>query len=162
MKKYTIGICFNHELTCVLLIQKSKPDWQKGYWNFPGGKVEFANPIVNGDTEQAFETPIECIAREFTEETNLRIPTSEWKLIGQILNPNNYEVSILTTILPKGQMRKAYKTGDEAVKWCALYELPYKILPNIKFLMEYTLCVIKDELKHARPVFTTFLYNSKS
>ena len=59
-----VGFMFNENETDVLLIQKNKPDWQKGKMNGIGGKVE-------GD-----ETYKEAMIREFKEECG--IECKEW------------------------------------------------------------------------------------
>ena len=38
--KYVVGFAFNKEKTKVLLIKKTKPDWQAGQLNGIGGKIE--------------------------------------------------------------------------------------------------------------------------
>ncbi len=59
MIKYTCGFLFHGQN--VLLVQKERPDWQRGVWNGIGGKVEQS------------ETPEACMRREFREETRLDI-----------------------------------------------------------------------------------------
>jgi 8-oxo-dGTP pyrophosphatase MutT (NUDIX family) len=54
---YALCYCiYNDEL---VLIEKNKPDWQKGKLNLPGGKVE------------ENESPMTAAVRELKEETNL-------------------------------------------------------------------------------------------
>lgn len=60
-KHYTVGFCFTHDLAEVCLIEKCKPEWQKGLLNGVGGRIE------NN------ETIIDCMEREFEEEAGLRI-----------------------------------------------------------------------------------------
>jgi len=52
----------------VILVEKSKPDWQRGRLNLPGGKVEPG------------ETPLQCANRELLEETG--ISACDSKLLG--------------------------------------------------------------------------------
>lgn len=66
MKKYTIGALFTPDFRRVLLIQKSRPEWQKGKLNLPGGHIE--------DDEDG---PL-CVAREFEEEAGVWILPEEW------------------------------------------------------------------------------------
>jgi 8-oxo-dGTP diphosphatase len=40
MIKYVVGFLFNEGKTKVVLIKKNRPDWQKGYFNGVGGKIE--------------------------------------------------------------------------------------------------------------------------
>jgi 8-oxo-dGTP pyrophosphatase MutT (NUDIX family) len=78
MKKYTIGILIDTERGRVLLIEKQKPHWQKGLYNFPGGKIEPGESIST------------CVCREFQEETGLTTFTGDWFHIGRIENGENY------------------------------------------------------------------------
>ena len=58
MQKYVAGLLFSEDLTRVLLIEKQKPEWQRGLLNAIGGKIE---------TYYA-ESPREAMDREFWEE----------------------------------------------------------------------------------------------
>ena len=57
--EYVVGFLFNEDKTKILLIKKTKPDWQKGKFNGIGGKIE------------PHETPLEAIIRETEEESGL-------------------------------------------------------------------------------------------
>lgn len=64
--RYVVGYCFSPDMSAVALIEKLKPEWQKGKLNGVGGKVE------------AGETPQEAMAREFEEEAGVSIDPSSW------------------------------------------------------------------------------------
>lgn len=64
-KSYVVGFLFSTSEITVQLIQKIKPDWQKGKWNGIGGKIE------------NFEHPKDAMRREFMEEANLDI--EDWR-----------------------------------------------------------------------------------
>jgi len=64
MKKYVLGFCLTPD--GVVLIQKSKPDWQRGKWNGIGGSIEEG------------ETPMDAMLREFREEAHIRTIASQW------------------------------------------------------------------------------------
>lgn len=59
--KYVLGFAFNELRSEVLLILKLRPEWQKGFLNGIGGKIE------------EDETPIEAMNRECFEETGLNL-----------------------------------------------------------------------------------------
>lgn len=61
MNNYVIGFCFNTSLSQIVLIKKTKPDWQKDRFNGVGGKIEEG------------EEPINAMIREFREETGAEI-----------------------------------------------------------------------------------------
>lgn len=58
--EYVVGFLFDNDKESVLLVRKNKPQWQAGYLNGIGGKIE------------ADESPDEAIHREFREETGLK------------------------------------------------------------------------------------------
>lgn len=58
MTEYTIIFCIASDKH-FLLVEKDKPEWQKGKLNLPGGKIEPG------------ETPIQCANRELAEESGL-------------------------------------------------------------------------------------------
>jgi len=51
------GFLFNEDKSLLALIEKRRPSWQEGFYNGIGGKVE------------ADETRLDCMQREFEEET---------------------------------------------------------------------------------------------
>jgi len=59
MQEYVLGFLFNEDKSLVALIKKTKPEWQSGFWNGIGGKVEKG------------ESSIVAMIREFEEETSL-------------------------------------------------------------------------------------------
>ena len=68
MKKYVLGFAFDHKKQIVVLIEKQKPDWQKGRYNGVGGKVEPYD-----------DSPLDAMVREFEEETGLKTIAPMWK-----------------------------------------------------------------------------------
>lgn len=66
---YCLGFVLNPERTKVVLIDKLRPNWQRGKLNGTGGKLEPG------------EDPVVGMQRECFEETGLRIPASGWRLI---------------------------------------------------------------------------------
>lgn len=66
IEEYVLGFCFNREKNRVVLMEKNRPDWQKGKLNGVGGKKELG------------ETPIEAMCREFEEETGVKSSVKDW------------------------------------------------------------------------------------
>lgn len=73
LRLYVAGFLFSNG--DVLLVQKMKPDWQKGYWNGVGGRVEPG------------EAPLDAMAREFVEETTIDVGKDEWRGVCQERGP---------------------------------------------------------------------------
>src|SRR6185312_1913393 len=65
MKNYVVGFAFNDNH--VLLIEKKRPNWQKGLLNGLGGHIE--------DNEH----PIDAMIREFEEECGISSNNSDWE-----------------------------------------------------------------------------------
>ena len=64
MLEYVAGFLFSENRKKVLLIEKLKPEWQKGKYNGIGGKLEVE------------ELPEQAMGREFKEEAGVSI--SDW------------------------------------------------------------------------------------
>ena len=64
MIKYVVGFLFDPEMNNVVLIWKNRPQWQKGFLNGVGGKIEIG------------EDPPTTMTREFEEEAGLKI--NDW------------------------------------------------------------------------------------
>lgn len=67
MTEYVLGFCFSQDRTKVLLINKTKPDWQKGLLNGVGGKIEYFD-----------QNSYIAMAREFAEETGIATSYDDW------------------------------------------------------------------------------------
>lgn len=146
MKKYTIGALFTPDFQHVLLIQKQKPDWQKGRLNFPGGKTELG------------ESPRDCVSREFEEETGLNLPPAEWKEIGQIENAGHYTVDFCTAIYNEGRHGIATTKTDEVIMWVPVNPLPDTVISNLYWLVPFAENVLRQG-NHDNLVFGHFQYS---
>lgn len=69
MKEYVLGFAFDKYYN-VILVEKSKPEWQRGFYNGVGGKVEPTD-----------KSPLHAMVREFQEETGVWTAMSDWKFI---------------------------------------------------------------------------------
>lgn len=67
MKTYSLGFAFSLDASKLVVIEKNRPDWQAGLWNGVGGKLEEG------------ETPLQCLVREFFEETGVKISEKAWR-----------------------------------------------------------------------------------
>ena len=128
---YTIGILLNQEYTRVLLIQKTKPAWQKGKFNFPGGHIEPG------------EHPAECVSREFKEETNLDIPAREWSSIGDIenLTGDQYAVAIYASIYDPKKHGEVKSLTEEKALWFRISDLHIlsPLISNVPWLTHFAI-----------------------
>ena len=131
MKHYTIGALFSKDFKYVLLIEKQRPAWQKGKLNFPGGHIEDG------------ETAVECISREFEEETGLLIQSQDWKHIGKINNDQNYFVEFFATVYRQEYGLAKIKT-DEVCDWYKCQTLPNNVITNLRWLVPFAINTFKQ------------------
>lgn len=82
MKKYVLGFLFSPNLKRVVLIEKTKPEWQAGRLNGVGGKIEWG------------EVPLTAVRREFYEETNVYI--NDWEPVDE-MSGDGWHVSVFAT-----------------------------------------------------------------
>lgn len=121
--RYVVGFMFTHKADVVVLIQKNRPEWQKGLFNGLGGKIE------------AGETPAQAMSREFYEEGGLMyVPWDHYAtLIGE-----SCEVYVFRgfSSLSDG----VYSRTDEKVSAFPVNYLPLgKSVPNLSFLIPLAL-----------------------
>lgn len=122
---YVAGFMFSNDKRSVALVEKLKPEFQRGKLNGIGGKIE------------PNESPDDAMTREFQEETGVLHFT--WEHFATVNNPNGlWKVYF-------------YKTYDDAVFRCKTTEaeeikiLPmnvlggYKLMPNLMFLLHLAL-----------------------
>jgi 8-oxo-dGTP diphosphatase len=100
---YVAGFAFDDVLQRVVLIEKTKPDWQKGKLNGVGGKVE------GSDTSLAY-----AMEREFQEETSVKVDKDRWKLFST-LNCNTWRVKFFVAKLTPEEMLNLKTTTEETV-----------------------------------------------
>ena len=67
---YVVGFLFNAARDRVVLIQKQRPNWQRGHWNGIGGHVMIG------------EEPHQAMRREFLEETGTDVLSIERFYVG--------------------------------------------------------------------------------
>lgn len=76
---------FNEKLTDVLLINKVKPEWQNGFINGIGGKVEQGENSLN------------AMVREFREETGIDSNETDWRYV-VTMSGDDWRVDVYTAI----------------------------------------------------------------
>jgi 8-oxo-dGTP diphosphatase len=70
MIQAVVGFLFSKDFKKIVLIEKKRPEWQKGFLNGVGGKIE------------SNETPYQAMCREFTEEADRHI--FDWHLFHEL------------------------------------------------------------------------------
>lgn len=117
-KQYVAGFLFSEDYAHVVLIEKNKPEWQKGKMNGVGGKIEEG------------ETPEQAMRREFFEEAGLDIPS--WQLFCKL----NWRGGCIHFFRAIGDVNRAYTVTDEVIRRIPLEHLAiFKIIPNLLWLI---------------------------
>jgi len=122
-KHYVAGFMFSPDFENVILIQKEKPEWQKGKYNAVGGKIE--------DVESAPQ----AMAREFKEETSIETKWEDWQNLCRI-GDETYVVYFFYTT--NENWRDYLTTTDEEVFHIPVMDLntiKHQIIPNLEWLI---------------------------
>ncbi len=95
-----VGFLFSEDFSYVVLIEKSKPEWQAGRLNGVGGKIEEG------------EEPLDAMRREFKEEAGLDI--QHWIEFAHLSDARDVETAagVLSTVAlsgkaPRGRVEQA-------------------------------------------------------
>lgn len=123
MQEYVVGFAFEDTYNKVILIEKNRPDWQKGKYNGVGGHIEEG------------ETPIEAMVREFKEETGLDTSGEfSWKKFA-VLEGSKFRVHVFSASLLLSVFHSAQSITDEKISKCHIQALPEKMISNLKWLV---------------------------
>lgn len=112
----------------VLLIEKARPDWQKGLLNGVGGKIEHG------------EHTLDAMVREFREETGIRTDPIAWTYFAS-LTGQGYEVSCYCAFMTEEILNNAESPDKkEPLTTVLIADLSmWKVIPNLRFLIPLAL-----------------------
>jgi 8-oxo-dGTP pyrophosphatase MutT (NUDIX family) len=118
MKEYVL--CYVESEGSILLIEKLKPDWQKGKINLPGGSIELG------------ETPKNAAARELYEEAN--ILSYHVEAVG-VLEGQGWKVHVMRCTSQHPEWWE--KRTAEPVFWLPIREAVQhpKLIPNLRTII---------------------------
>lgn len=119
MQYYVLGFRFTPDKDWVVLIEKQKPDWQKGKLNGVGGKIE------------AGEDPDKAMVREFREETGMETTVQDWTH-ALTLGNKEYRMWVFYSI---GDISECHTMEAEEVIWGSVKEHPFNAIPNLKWMI---------------------------
>lgn len=118
---YVVGFLFHRSIGYeVALIEKTKPEWQRGRLNGIGGKIELG------------ETPQAAMEREFREETGVFI--SEWRPFCQL----HFRQAIIHFFAAhiEGRRPDLLAMTDEKPDWVEVSNLDrFPIIQNLRWLV---------------------------
>lgn len=132
MKQHTLAFIFTPTFDKVLLIEKQKPDWQKGKLNGIGGKHD------------ADESSEECVSRETQEETGLDIREDAWKQFSKIkMYDIDVEVDVYAAVY-EGNESDAESREDLPVSWVPVRALPDNVMTNLRIMIPAAVEFLKE------------------
>jgi 8-oxo-dGTP diphosphatase len=123
--EYVCGFLFAHERAFVALIEKQRPDWQKGKFNGVGGKIE------SGEAAQ------HAMWREFLEETGADVAPSRWTKFATLQHlSRDGVVHFFKADADPSRPAEIYSRTDERVLWCpAHYLAGLPVMDNLRWLI---------------------------
>lgn len=136
MKKYVVGLVFDPKQR-VMLIEKNRPDWQKGYFNGVGGEI-------NNN-----ETPINAMIRECKEESGLEI--TNWQLYDKVVFPNGIELNYFCSLIRSDLLNTFRSMTDEQITVFLYRDLPKRIQPDIRDIIVSFIDKYKDTIEEMFP-----------
>lgn len=108
----------------VVLVKKTKPEWQAGLLNGIGGKIEPG------------ESPFDAMVREFEEETGYR--TLEWEEFAVEIGPVSTVYFFRTQVDECPPMPHHNDVGEQIISVFA-YNPPHKVVGNLRWLVPMAL-----------------------
>lgn len=125
MDRFVVGFAFNLIKSKILLVEKRRPEWQKGLLNGVGGKIERG------------ESPLEAMNRETLEETGLVLPwIYRGKMVGRNNDGNFFECHIFYAYTNKILQYKQIEDEPLGIyRPLSLREFP--VIRNLLFLVPY-------------------------
>jgi 8-oxo-dGTP pyrophosphatase MutT (NUDIX family) len=129
-KPYVLGFIVCLESNEVLLIEKTKPQWQAGYLNGIGGKVEMV-------AENYYEKAHAAMAREAYEECGLRIGEDRWIYFAD-MQSENWIVWCFVAVVDHHTFKEAETQEAEKIKVINLHNIHWQngaLLGNIAWLI---------------------------
>lgn len=116
--KYVVGFLFDDDQ--VVLIQKRRPEWQRGKWNGVGGKVEDG------------ETYLQAMQREFREEA---YPGEiDWSPFLTMTFPETDAEIVFFRAFDNNAVMDCMTLTDETVARHETWTLP-NVIPNLKWIV---------------------------
>lgn len=156
LEPMNVGFIFKPDLSEVLLLRKTHPDWQKGLLNGVGGHVN--------EEELANAKWVESWCREVKEETGIVLIEDKVVRIGRItvisrgITVPTYAYRMLGDEEPK-------QMTDEAIEWHDPYRLvDQKCIENLIFFVafaKYKLSHI-DDISESSRIELHYDYNKKN
>ena len=122
MVEYVLGFCFNDGKSHVVLMNKNRPDWQKGFLNGVGGKVEDNESIPD------------AMCREFEEETGVKSYPKDWDLCFDVTG-YDYKLFIFRAEHDKLFYNVATVTDEEVISTDVIRLTQRMVIHNLHWMI---------------------------
>lgn len=125
MTEYVNGFMFSLNRNNLLLIEKNRPEWQKGKLNGIGGKIEEG------------EKPVDAMVREFEEETGVKTDWRQWEMFA-VMEGDASRIHYFRAF--SEQVFDARKIESETPTIIYPFELQnWTVVPNLEFMVPMAL-----------------------
>ena len=121
---YVLALLFTPDARQVVLMRKTRPAWQAGRVNAPGGK------LLPG------ESAAEAASREMLEETAARVPVEAWRELVVWRDPV-YRMHVLSAFHAAAD--HARTAEDQEVFLADVDDLPEECIENLRWLVPLAL-----------------------
>lgn len=117
-----------------ILLGERKNAYKSGYFGLPGGRIETK------------ETTRQAIAREIEEETGLKVGDIEYVgVVRELQGAYNFITFAMTTSTFSGELENKEPHKCKGWEWYSLDNLPEKILPGHKALLDIFTHTTKEQ-----------------
>ncbi len=104
LETYVLGFMFDETKNFVALIQKNRPEWQKGKWNGIGGHIE------KGETGE------QAMVREFKEETGVITEINDWEYVCTMSKVRVFICEVFRSFAKESFLSRLKTMTDETVR----------------------------------------------
>jgi len=132
LKEASLVVGFITDGKRVLLINKNRPENQKGLYNGVGGAA-----LEN-------ETPLEAMVREAKEETGLKI--KDWLEIDVFPYPNGITLYLYQASISSKEIEQFQSPTDEKVSLFDKDELPKNLVHDVAYIVKKRLKFFKGDM----------------
>lgn len=127
--RYVVGFMFDDNEEFVLLINKTRPDWQVGKLNGVGGRIEEG------------ESALEAMRREFIEEVGIK--HDDWKHFCVLSDARKWSILFF---FAHGPIWEAKQMTDEVPLSALVRRLPAHCVSNLHWLIPMALSMKRESI----------------
>lgn len=141
--EYVVGLVFPEEETGILLIEKNRPEWQKGKLNGVGGHVEEYDISIRY-----------AMTREFEEEAGVYVDPNEWDFFLKYEVPGVANINFFSlhsqhvfdtaTSMTDEKLKKTFTNGLDCVPVNCIDNLRW-IIPLAAQSHQYNLVKVEEK-----------------